>query len=252
MGRHVGEVAARHFKKAILELGGNSAFIVCEDADLDYAVDSAVFSRFTHQGQICMSANRIFVHASIAAEFTERFVAKVSALPTGDPALPDTVIGPLINARQVAALEAKVDAAVAAGAHPAVRVSTEGNVVGPVVLDGVTVDDEVAQDELFGPVVLVMEFGSDDEAVAMANRTSFGLSGAVHTRDLARGVAIARRIETGMVHVNDTTIADEPIVPFGGEKNSGIGRLNGSSSIEELTTQQWVSVNHGRRVYPYQ
>jgi aldehyde dehydrogenase (NAD+) len=198
-----------------------------------------------------MSANRVLVHSSVAAEFKERFVARVAALTAGDPASPSTVIGPLINGKQVANLEAKVDAALVAGANALLRSGTEGNVVGPVVLDGVAIDDHIAQDELFGPVVLMLEFDTDDEAVAMANQTNFGLSGAVHSRDLARAVAIARQIETGMVHVNDTTIADEPIVPFGGEKNSGIGRLNGQSSIDELTTQQWVSVNHGRRVYPF-
>lgn len=252
VGRHVGEVAARNFKKAILELGGNSAFIVCDDADLDYAVDSAIFSRFTHQGQICMSANRILVHSSIAAEFKDRFVSKVSALRTGDPAAPETIIGPLINSRQVAALEAQVESALNAGARPLLRGRSEGNVFAPVVLDKVGVKDDIAQDELFGPVALIMEFDSDDEAIRMANDTEFGLSGAVHTKDIARGMRIARRIQTGMVHINDTTIADEPIIPFGGEKQSGIGRLNGHSSIDELTTLQWISVNHGRRTYPYQ
>ncbi|GCD91182.1 aldehyde dehydrogenase [Nocardioides sp. LS1] len=252
VGRHVGEVAAKHFKKAILELGGNSAFIVCDDADLDYAVDAAVFSRFTHQGQICMSANRIMVHSSVAAQFKEKFVAKVAALSSGDPSDPTTIVGPLINNRQVVALEQQVDAALSAGAEALLRGTTQGNVVPPVVLEGVSVSDDIARGELFGPVVLVMEFDSDDEAIAMANDTEYGLSGAVHTKDLARGVRIAKRIHTGMVHVNDTTIADEPIVPFGGEKHSGIGRLNGQSSIDELTTTQWISVNHGRRIYPYQ
>lgn len=251
VGRHVGEVAARHFKKAILELGGNSAFIVRADADLDYAVDAAVFSRFTHQGQICMSANRVLVHSSVAEEFTQRFTRKVSSLAIGDPAAPGTIIGPLINHRHVAALESKVDTAIAAGAQPLVRGATTGNVVAPVVLGNVTAHDAIAREELFGPVVLVMEFDTDDDAVALANDTDFGLSGAIHTKDLAAGVRMARRIETGMVHINDTTIADEPIVPFGGEKQSGIGRLNGRASIDELTTQQWVSVNHGRRQYPY-
>jgi acyl-CoA reductase-like NAD-dependent aldehyde dehydrogenase len=251
IGRHVGEVAARNMKKSILELGGNSAFIVCDDADLDYAVDSAVFSRFTHQGQICMSANRILVQSSIAADFRDRFCRKVSALTTGDPATAGTVIGPLINARQVAALEKKVDDAVAAGASVLVRSETVGNVLAPVVLDNIDRGSAIAHDELFGPVVLLMEFHNDQEAIDIANDTDFGLSGAVHTRDIARGVRIARQIQTGMVHVNDATHGDEPIVPYGGEKQSGIGRINGQSSIDELTTLKWISVNHGRRNYPY-
>lgn len=251
VGRHVGEVAARHFKKAILELGGNSAFIVRADADLDYAVDAAVFSRFTHQGQICMSANRLLVHSSVAEEFTQRFTSKVATLTTGDPAAPGTIIGPLINKRQVANLESRVDDAIAAGAEPLLRGTTVGNVVAPVVLGNVTTQDAIARDELFGPVVLVMRFDTDDEAIALANDTDYGLSGAIHTADLAAGMRMARRIDTGMVHINDTTIADEPIVPFGGEKHSGLGRLNGHAAIDALTTQQWVSVNHGRRRYPY-
>ncbi|MEV6238388.1 aldehyde dehydrogenase family protein [Lentzea sp. NPDC051838] len=251
VGRHVGEVAARHFKKAVLELGGNSAFIVCEDADLDLAVDAAVFSRFTHQGQICMSANRILVHSALIDEFRERFVAKVRSLTTGRPSDPGTVIGPLINSRQVSVLTAQVDAAISAGARALLRAPVEGNVFGPVVLDGVSSEDAIAREELFGPVVLLMQFDDDDQAVAMANDTDFGLSGAVHTRDLTRGVRLARRLRTGMVHVNDTTIADEPIIPFGGEGRSGLGRLGGQANIDELTTTQWVSVNHGRPRYPY-
>ena len=251
VGRHVGEVAARHMKRSILELGGNSAFIVCDDADLDYAVDAAVFSRFTHQGQICMSANRILVHSSIAADFRDRFCRKVSTLTTGDPAASDTIIGPLINARQVAALEKKVNDAVTAGATALVRGETIGNVVAPVVLVNVDRESAIAHEELFGPVVMLMEFGDDQEAIDIANDSEFGLSGAVHTRDLARGVRIARQIHTGKVHVNDSTMGDEPIVPYGGEKQSGIGRINGHSSIDELTTLKWISVNHGRAHYPY-
>ena len=252
VGRHVGEVAARHFKKSILELGGNSAFIVCEDADLEYAVDAAVFSRFTHQGQICMSANRLLVHSSIAAEFKSRFIEKVAALPTGDPSLPGTIIGPLINARQVAALDDKVTAAVAAGAKAVLRGKPDGNIFPPVVLENVDRNSSIAHDELFGPVIIVLEFSDDQEAIDIANDTDFGLSGAVHTRDIARGMRIAKEIQSGMIHVNDATIADEPIVPFGGEKQSGVGRLNGHSSIDELTSLKWISVNHGRRNYPYQ
>lgn len=251
VGRHVAEVSARHFKKAILELGGNSAFIVLDDADIDYAVEAATFSRFTHQGQICMSANRVLVHSSVAAEFREKFVRKVSSLTTGDPADPATIIGPLINGREVQSLEERVDAAVAAGATALVRGETSGNVLGPIVLGDVRNSDPIARGELFGPVILLMEFDTEDEAIAIANDTEYGLSGAIHTRDLAKGIRLARQIETGMVHVNDITIADEPIVPFGGEKHSGIGRLSGQSTIDELTTQQWISVNHGQSRYPY-
>lgn len=251
VGRHIAEVGGRNLKKVILELGGNSAFIVCEDADLDYAVDSAVFSRFTHQGQICMCANRILVHASVADDFKQRFTAKVASLAVGDPSNNQTIIGPLINNRQVEMLQAKVDAAIENGAQPLLRGGRDGNILAPTVLASASGLDDIVREELFGPVVTIIEFDSDEQAIAIANDGAYGLSGAVHTRDLARGVQIARQIETGMVHVNDTSIADEPIVPFGGEKASGVGRLNGQASIDELTTTQWVSVNHGRATYPY-
>lgn len=251
VGRHVAEVGARHFKKVLLELGGNSAFIVLDDADLEYAVDAAVFSRFTHQGQICMSANRVLVHESIFEDFLERYVAKVSTLKVGNPRDEDTVIGPLITSKQAENLNAMVDRAIADGARAAIRGEVDGGVFDPVVLVDVDPDSEVAQKELFGPVVSVIPFKTDDEAVEIANNSNFGLSGAVHTSDIDRGVSLARRVETGMIHVNDCTIHDEPIVAFGGEKQSGLGRLNGGWSLDEFTTMRWVSVNHGRRQFPY-
>jgi aldehyde dehydrogenase (NAD+) len=235
----------------LLELGGNSAFIVLEDADLEYAVDAAVFSRFTHQGQICMSANRVLVHQDVFKDFTERYVEKVKSLKVGDPRAEDTVMGPLITAKQAENLNAAVDKAVADGATPIVRGNVNGGLFEPVVLLDVDPDMEVAQRELFGPVVSLIPFKDDDEAVEMANNTQLGLSGAVHTSDLDRGVALARRVQTGMIHVNDCTIHDEPNVAFGGEKQSGLGRLNGAWSLDAFTTLQWVSVNHGRRQFPY-
>jgi vanillin dehydrogenase len=251
VGRHVAEVGARTFKKVLLELGGNSAFIVLEDADLEYAVDAAVFSRFTHQGQICMSANRVLVHEDVFEEFAERYVDKVRSLPVGDPREDTTVLGPLITAKQAENLNAVVDRAVADGATAMLRGEVNGGLFDPVVLRDVTPDMDVAQRELFGPVVSLIPFKDDDDAVEIANNTQFGLSGAVHTSDLDRGVALAKRVQTGMIHVNDCTIHDEPIVAFGGEKQSGLGRLNGSWSLDEFTTMKWVSVNYGRRRFPY-
>ncbi|MEV0615746.1 aldehyde dehydrogenase family protein [Nonomuraea sp. NPDC050404] len=251
VGRHVAEVSARNFKRAILELGGNSALIVLADADLDLAVEAAVFSRFTHQGQICMSANRILVHRDLYQDFLDRFLEKVRSLPVGDPSAPDTIIGPLINQRQADTLNALVERGIGQGARPALRGPVNGTLFAPTVLVDLTPDNPVMQEELFGPVVCVVPFADEDEAVNLANDTRFGLSGAVHTRDIDRGVDIARRIETGMVHINDTTINDEAIVAFGGEKHSGLGRLNGDWSLHEFTTQKWISVNHGRRRFPY-
>ncbi|MFJ5121250.1 aldehyde dehydrogenase family protein [Kitasatospora sp. NPDC088548] len=251
VGRHVATVAASHFKRTVLELGGNSALIVLDDADIDYAVDAAVFSRFAHQGQVCMAANRVLVDRGIEAEFTEKFVRKVASLKVGDPKDPATQIGPLINPVQADSLTVQVDQAIASGATALLRGGTSGSLMDPVVLGGLPAGAPILQRELFGPVVLVVPFDGEDEAVRLANDTPFGLSGAVHTADVERGVRVAKRIETGMIHVNDGTIADEAVVPFGGEKNSGVGRLNGESTVDAFTTVKWISVQHGRSRFPF-
>lgn len=214
-------------------------------------MDAAVFSRFVYQGQVCMAANRILVDASVAEEFTEKFVARVRTLKTGDPHEADTHIGPLINSFQADALTALVDQAVESGAHALVRGSTRGNLVEPTVLTGLPEDSPLLGQEIFGPVALLVVFDGEDEAVRLTNATPYGLSGAVHTRDVERGVRFAQRIETGMIHVNDSTIGDEPLAAFGGEKASGLGRLNGEATIEAFTTQKWISVQHGRTRFPF-
>ncbi|PRH78587.1 aldehyde dehydrogenase [Streptomyces solincola] len=251
VGRHVATVCAANLKRSVLELGGNSALIVLDDADLDYAVDAAVFSRFVHQGQVCMAANRVLVDRSVQAAFTEKFTAKVRTLVAGDPADPATHLGPLINANQVEAVTTLVEQAVAGGATALVRGAAEGNVVTPTVLTDVPADSPVLRQEVFGPVVTLIPFDGDDEAVEIANDTPYGLSGAVHTGDVERGVRVARRVRTGMIHVNDSTVHDEPIVPFGGEKHSGLGRLNGEATVDAFTTHQWISIQHGRSRFPF-
>ncbi|MFG2148220.1 aldehyde dehydrogenase family protein [Streptomyces sp. NPDC048696] len=250
-GRHVAAVAGSHFKRAILELSGNSALVVLEDADIDYAVEAAVFSRFVYQGQVCMAANRVLVDRSIEQKFTEKFVARVLALKTGDPSDPATDIGPVINNFQADALTSLVEQAVAEGATALVRGRTRGNLVEPTVLTGLPDDSPLLRQEIFGPVVLLLSFDGEEEGVRMANDSPYGLSGAVHTANVERGVRFAKRIVTGMIHVNDSTIQDEPLVSFGGEKYSGLGRLNGDSTIEAFTTQKWISVQHGRSRFPF-
>ncbi|MEV4681852.1 aldehyde dehydrogenase family protein [Streptomyces kurssanovii] len=251
VGRHVATVCAANFKHAILELGGNSALIVLDDADIDYAVDAAVFSRFVHQGQVCMAANRILVDRSVEKEFTEKFVAKVRTLKVGDPADPATHIGPLINSSQADAVSALVEQTVEAGATALLHGATDGNLVSPSVLTGIPADSPVLTQEIFGPVALIVPFDGEDDAVRIANETPYGLSGAVHTGDVERGVRLARRVDTGMIHINDGTVHDEPIVPFGGEKQSGLGRLNGDSMLDAFTTHKWISVQHGRSRFPF-
>ncbi|MEV7796998.1 aldehyde dehydrogenase family protein [Streptomyces sp. NPDC087512] len=251
VGRHVATVCAANFKRSVLELGGNSALVVLDDADIDYAVDAAVFSRFVHQGQVCMAANRVLVDRSVADRFTEKFVAKVKSLKAGDPRDPSTVIGPVINSSQADALTGVVEQAIAEGATALVRGAVTDNLVEPSVLTGVPADSALLRQEVFGPVVFLVPFDGEEEAVRLVNDTPYGLSGAVHTADVERGVAFARQIDAGMFHVNDGTVHDEPIVPFGGEKHSGIGRLNGDSMLDAFTTEKWISVQHGRSGFPF-
>ncbi|GHD59934.1 aldehyde dehydrogenase [Streptomyces mirabilis] len=251
VGRHVATVCASHFKSAVLELGGNSALVVLDDADIDYAVDAAVFSRYVHQGQVCMAANRVLVDRSIADEFTEKFVAKVKTLKVGDPSDPQTIIGPVINSSQADSLTSAVDQAIAEGATALVRGATTDNLVEPTVLTDLPADSAILRQEIFGPVALLVTFDGEEEAVRIVNDTPYGLSGAVHTADVERGVAFAKQIDTGMFHVNDGTVHDEPLVPFGGEKHSGIGRLNGETTVDAFTTQKWISVQHGRSFFPF-
>jgi vanillin dehydrogenase len=253
-GRHIAEVGGRNLKKVILELGGNSALLVLDDADVDQAVNAAVFSRFTHSGQICMSANRVIVHESVYDTFVEKYVQKAGSLPVGDPGDPKTIVGPLINAAQAELLESQIKEAVDKGASVALAAKPResgSNVCTPTVLTDVTTDNPVSQAELFGPAVAIMKAKNDNEAIRLANASSYGLSGAVHSLNLERAVDVAKQIHTGMVHINNGTIADEAAVPFGGVGASGNGRLNGAATIEAFTRPLWVSVQHGKAGFPY-
>ncbi|MEH6944429.1 aldehyde dehydrogenase family protein [Bacillus sp. JJ722] len=251
VGSHIGQVAIKNFKKPLLELGGNSAFIVMDDADIDYAVKAATFSRFTHQGQICMSSNRVLVQKGIYEEFLAKYTDKVASLKVGDPKNPETVIGPVMNERAAVNLQNIIEKGIEQGAKAALDGKIVGNMVEPIILTDVKPEMILAQEELFGPVVCVIPFETEEEAITIANDTRFGLSGAIHTANLERGVEIAKKIHTGMIHVNDISINDEPIVAFGGENQSGLGRMNGQWSLEEFTTLKWISVNYGQRNFPY-
>lgn len=255
VGRHVAEVAVRNFKKPVLELGGNSALIALPDADIKLAVDAAVASRFVHQGQACIAANRVLIHQDIYAEFAELYVNKAASLPVGDPRDESTVIGPLINQRQATNLTNLVERGIAQGArvllHGGVQDTAHPTLFHPVVLTDVEPDMCVMQEEMFGPVACLTAFRSEDEAIAIANNSRFGLSGAIHSRDIDHATQLAKRVHTGMIHINDATIHDEAIIPFGGVKHSGLGRMNGEASLHELTTTKWISVHRGRRQFPF-
>ncbi|MGW0189944.1 aldehyde dehydrogenase family protein [Streptomyces sp. NPDC003362] len=252
VGRVIGAHAATRLKPAVLELGGKNSVIVLDDADVDHAVDAAAFGVFMNAGQICMSADRILVHESLADEFTRRFTAKVAALPSGDPADPRTVIGPLVTedaARRVAALVAdavgKGATVLTGGGEP------EGAVYPATVLTGVTEEMDVYRSEAFGPVCTLATFADDDQAVALANDTENGLTCGIITENGTHGLRVARRVHTGIVHVNDQSVGDEPQAPFGGAKASGYGRFGGRWGVEAFSNTRWVTLATRHAHYPF-
>lgn len=248
VGKGIAEKAGRQLKKTALELGGNNVFVVLDDADIDRAVESAVYSKFYHQGQICMSTNRILVAESIHDTFLEKFVERVRALKFGNPNESDTQVGPLIDHDQVERILDQIKQTVDVGATLQIGGNADGNVLEPTVVSGVTNDMPLAKNEIFGPVAVILSFKDDAEALKLSNELPYGLSGAVHG-SIYRATEFARNVETGMIHVNDQSVNDEPHLPFGGEKDSGLGRFNGEWVLEEFTTLQWVSVMHERREY---
>ncbi|HUT71303.1 MAG TPA: aldehyde dehydrogenase family protein [Desulfatiglandales bacterium] len=251
VGRQVAEKAGRYLKRVALELGGQNPMIILRDADIDQAVNAAAFGSFLHQGQICMSTRRLIVEKPIAKEFTDKFVSKVSTFKVGNPKELDTIIGPLINEQQFNQVKDSVDAAVRDGAKILCGGTSEGLCYYPTVLTNVKQGTPFSCEETFGPVVSVIEVKDEDEAVAVANDTTYGLSAAVVTGDVAKGLALAERIESGIVHINDQTVSDEPQVPFGGVKDSGWGRFGGRAGLEEFTELRWITMQLTPREYPF-
>jgi aldehyde dehydrogenase (NAD+) len=253
VGRGIGRIASggEHLKHVALELGGNSPFVVLADADLEQAVNAAVFGKFLHQGQICMAVNRIIIDNSLYEAFAERFVERVKGLKVGNPQLQETVIGPVINARQLLGLQEKVELARAQGAEPLYEGGSNGNLLAPHVYGEVTVDMDLARNEIFGPLVGLMRAHDEAHALELANASEFGLSSAVFSTSLERAVGFARQVRAGMTHINDIPVNDEANAPFGGEKNSGLGRFNGDWAIDEFTRDHWISVQHRPRQYPF-
>lgn len=253
VGRHVGELAMKSpmIKRVALELGGNAPFVVLDDANVGQAVRAAVFGRFLHQGQICMSTNRIIVDAKVYDEFVDQFTTHVKGLKCGNPNEPDTSIGPIINQKQLAAHIAHIQGARAAGARQVVGGDPVGQVLPPHVFLDVKNEMPIAQEEMFGPIAPIIKVNGEAEALRVANDTQYGLSSAVFTRDKERGVQFALGLKIGMTHINDTSVDDMPNNPFGGEKNSGIGRFNGEWVIQEFTTDHWVTIQHSRPTYPF-
>ncbi|MES5820357.1 aldehyde dehydrogenase family protein [Streptomyces sp. RG80] len=252
VGRIIGEHAARHLKPAVLELGGKNSVIVLADADVDYAVDAVTFSVFMNAGQICMSGDRILVHESLAEEFTRKFTAKTASLQAGDPNDPHTVVGPLVAASAAQRVAGLVEDAVAKGAKVLTGGGTPDGAVHPAtVLTEVPKDAELYHAEAFGPVCVVETFSDDDTAVAVANDTENGLTCGIITENATHGLAVARRIRTGIVHINDQSVADEPQAPFGGFKASGYGRFGGRWGLEAFSNTRWVTIATQQAHYPF-
>jgi benzaldehyde dehydrogenase (NAD) len=251
-GRAVAELAGRHLKRVHLELGGNSAIIVLDDADLDAAVSAGAWGSFLHQGQICMTAGRHLVHEQVAANYTEALAAHADALPVGNPATDPVALGPLIDEGQRDKVHGLVTSTVDAGARLAAGGSYEGLCYRPTVLSGVTPDMPAYAQEVFGPVAPIVSFATEDEAVALAAGSDYGLSLSILTGNAMRGLALAERIPTGIVHINDQTVNDEAVAPFGGVLDSGTGaRFGGAANLDAFTEQRWITMRGDIPAYPF-
>jgi aldehyde dehydrogenase (NAD+) len=251
VGREIAMKCAANRKKVTLEMGGKSPLVVLKDADLDYAVNTACFGMFIHQGQICMAGSRIIVEAPIYNSFVEKLVAKVKTLQVGDPRDPHTVIGPLIRSSQCGFIDTRIKSSVKAGARVMCGGTYDGNFFQPTVVADVVPGMEVFRDELFGPVASIIKANDADHALKLANDTQYGLSSAVLTNDLQMAFKFAMEMEAGMVHINSSTIHDEQHIPFGGVKNSGLGREGGQWSMAELTEVKWITIQMGQAQYPF-
>jgi benzaldehyde dehydrogenase (NAD) len=252
-GRRVGELAARHLKRAHLELGGNSALIVLDDADLALAASAGAWGSFLHQGQICMTTGRHLVHESVAAQYTELLADKANHLPVGDPAKEQVALGPIIDEKQRDKIHSLVTSSIRAGARLAAGGTYDGLFYRPTVLTDVTPETPAYAQEVFGPVAPVMTFSDVDQAVALARDTEYGLSLGILSADVSRALAIADRIPSGLVHINDQTVSDEAVAPFGGVGASGTGsRFGGpAANIEAFTETQWLTIQGPITPYPF-
>jgi acyl-CoA reductase-like NAD-dependent aldehyde dehydrogenase len=256
VGRIIGVHAAQHLKPAVLELGGKNPLIILEDADPDLAVDAALFGAFMNSGQLCMSTDRIIIHKSLVETFISRYIERVDALPVGDPADPTTIVGPLINQRGAQRVSRLVRDAADKGATLLTGdggiEGPNGTLIRPVVLTDVTRDMDIFASEIFGPATVIHPVDSTDAAVDLANDTEYGLTGGVISRDLTAGLDVVARVRSGIIHINDQGIGDEPMAPFGGVKSSGYGKFGGTAGIESFTETRWVTVQHtGRPAYPF-
>ena len=250
VGRIVGELAGRHLKPALLELGGKAPLLVLDDADIDAAVQAAAFGAYFNQGQICMSTERLIVDSRIADAFVDTLAQKVSSLRAGDPAAKDSVLGSLVDASAGERIKSLVDDAVSKGARLVTGGQLDGSIMQPTLLDGVTPAMRLYSEESFGPVAVVLRAEGDEALLRLANDSEFGLSAAIFSRDTGRALALAQRLESGICHINGPTVHDEAQMPFGGVKASGYGSFGGKSAIDQFTQLRWITLQNGPRHYP--
>jgi benzaldehyde dehydrogenase (NAD) len=251
VGKIIAKTCAEHLKPVLLELGGKSPLVVLDDADLDEAVSAAAFGAFANQGQICMSTERIVVDEMVADDFVARFAAKAKSLSVGDPREGKAVLGSVVDHAAAERVTQLVLDAVAKGARLVAGGTINGTLIGAHVLDHVTPAMRIYDEESFGPVTTVVRANGVDDAVRIANDTPYGLSSAVFGRDVTRAFAVARRLETGICHINGPTVHDEAQMPFGGVKDSGYGRFGGKAAINEFTELRWITIQSGHRHYPF-
>ncbi|SEM53406.1 Acyl-CoA reductase [Pseudoxanthomonas sp. GM95] len=252
VGRAIAVESARHLKRCLLELGGKAPFVVLDDADIDGAVNAAVFGSFLYQGQICMSTERFVVDQAVAEDFVAKFAARASALSSQDPTKePGCVIGPMINPSSAERINRMLEDALSKGAKIVAGGVADGVVMPATIVDHVKPGMEIYDEETFGPVTTIVRVNGVDEAIRVANDTDYGLSAAVFGSDTTRALEVARNIDAGCVHVNGATVQNEPQAPYGGMKNSGYGRFDGSAVIEEFTEIKWVTVEPADQPYPF-
>ncbi len=250
VGRIIAELAGRHLKQALLELGGKAPLVVLDDADIDAAVNAAAFGAFMHQGQICMSTERLIVMDAVADEFVGKLAKKASGLAAGDPR-GKVVLGSLINMAAAEKMEALIADATERGAALVAGGKREGSVVTATLLDRVTPDMRIYSEESFGPVKPIIRVADEEEAIRVANDTEYGLSAAVFSHDIRRAMRVAERIESGICHINGPTVGDEAQMPFGGVKGSGYGRFGGKAAIAEFTDLRWITIEDPAQHYPF-
>ncbi|MDG1987254.1 MAG: aldehyde dehydrogenase family protein [Halieaceae bacterium] len=250
-GKSIAQSAAASLKRVCLELGGVNPLIIMDDVDMEYAIDTAVFGAFNHQGQVCMASSKILIHESIHDAFVEKLIERTQSLKVGDPSQADTVIGPLISQDSVLAVHAAVQKAEEAGASIACGGQYEGACYQPTILINVHQDMPIFHEEVFGPVLTVTPFSDIGEAVSLANNSDYGLSSAVLTNDINKAMLVARKIDAGMVHINGTTVQCEPQAPFGGVKMSGLGRESTKGYIDQMTEIKWVTIASQPSEYPF-